>query len=242
MAGAAPDLMKILERERFLRDLKAWMDEAASGRGRVVFLPGEAGIGKTVLIRVFAQSIEGLARVAVGRCDPLSTPRALGPLVDIADVLGGAVYQFIESGAPQGQLFRGVLARLTGSGRPTVLVLEDVHWADGATLDLLRFLGRRITGGRGMVIATYREDEVGPRHPLTAVLGDLATSDGVRRMTLPPLTPAAVEVLARVSRLSAAARSVLEAAAVIGAEADLGILRSAAGQDIDAIVRSVPRS
>lgn len=270
--------MKILERESFLRDLKRWLDEAAAGQGRLAFVAGEAGIGKTVLVRVFVQSSEGLARVAVGGCDPLSTPRALGPLLDMAETLGGAVRRTIESGAVQERLFRAVLATLGDRGQPVVLVLEDVHWADGATLDLVRFLGRRITGARGMVVATYREDEVGPRHPLTAVLGDLATSEGVRRMTLPPLTPGAVEVLARgsaldaaelhrltggnpffvteclaggssravpvtvrdavlarVSRLSEPAQRLLDAASVVGAEADLDTLQSAAGEDIAGI-------
>ncbi len=193
--------MKILERESFLKDLKTWLNEAASGRGRAVFLAGEAGIGKTVLVRVFAQSIEGLALVAVGRCDPLTTPRALGPLVDMAGILGGEIRELIDSGAPQEPLFREVLTLLNAGGRPSVLVFEDVHWADEATLDLLSLLGRRIGSGRGMVIATYREDEAGSHHPLTTVLGDLATTDGVRHMKLPPLSPAAVGLLARGSGL-----------------------------------------
>jgi len=166
----------------------------------MVFIGGEAGIGKTVLVRLFAGSLAGVARVAIGRCDPLSTPRALGPLFDIANTLGGEIGALLEGRVNRLRLFRGVLAAAAGPRR-TVLVLEDLHWADEATLDMLRFLGRRIAGGRGMVIATYRDDEVGPRHPLTAVLGDLATAEGVRRFTLPRLTAAAVEALARGSGL-----------------------------------------
>lgn len=194
--------MKILERESFLRDLKTWWEEACAGAGRIALVSGEAGVGKTVLVSLFARSLEGTARVAVGHCDPLTTPRALGPLLDMADVLGGDLAALLEAGAPQTRLFHGVLGALTGFRR-TAVVLEDVHWADEGTLDLLRFLGRRIAAGRGMVVATFRDDEVGPHHPLTAVLGDLATADGVRRMVLPPLTRAAVEILARGSGLDA---------------------------------------
>ncbi|MDQ7844176.1 MAG: AAA family ATPase [Armatimonadota bacterium] len=77
--------MKLLEREQNLKDLKGWMDEAAAGHGRLVFIAGEAGVGKTALLRLFAQSVEGIARVAVGACDPLSTPRPLGPLLDVKE-------------------------------------------------------------------------------------------------------------------------------------------------------------
>jgi DNA-binding CsgD family transcriptional regulator/tetratricopeptide (TPR) repeat protein len=193
--------MKILEREPFLRDLRAWLEDAAAGRGRMAFVAGEAGIGKTVLVRLFVQAVEGLARVAMGQCDPLSTPRVLGPLVDAADVIGREIGRLIDVGAPQTRLFHGTLAALAADRRPTILVLEDVHWADEGTLDLLRFLGRRIASVRAMVMATYREDEVGPNHPLTTVLGDLATAEGVRRLSVPPLTAASVEVLARGSDL-----------------------------------------
>src|SRR5258708_2951207 len=76
--------IRIVERDRFLKDLKAWRREAAAGAGRLAFIGGEAGVGKTVLVRILAQTVEGMARVAVGACDPLSTPRPLGPLLDVA--------------------------------------------------------------------------------------------------------------------------------------------------------------
>ena len=83
-----------------------------------------------------------------------------------------------------------MLNALSPAGKPVVAVIEDAHWADEATLDLLRYLGRRIERTRALVLVTYRDDEVGPNHPLRLVLGDLATAAGVSRMTLLPLLPA----------------------------------------------------
>lgn len=192
--SAARLSMKILERDAFLKDLKGWLREATTGEGRLVFIAGEAGIGKTVLLRIFAQTAEGVARVALGVCDPLSTPRPLGPLLDVTGVLAAEARRLLEENATRGEVFRTFLNE---SGTvPTLVMFEDVQWADEATLDLLRFLGRRIGSTRALLIATYRDDEIGPRHPLTTVLGDLATAGAVRRMALPPLSESAVRTLA----------------------------------------------
>ena len=78
----------------------------------------------------------------------------------------------------------------------TVLVVEDAHWADAATLDLLRYLARRLGAAPVLVVVTYRDDELGPVHPLRLVAGDLATSAVVRRLRLAPLSLGAVAVLA----------------------------------------------
>jgi predicted ATPase len=88
-----------------------------------------------------------------------------------------------------------VLGRL-GDGAARVLVVEDLHWADDATLELLRFLGRRLARLRLLVVLTYRDEEVGPGHPLRVLLGDLATVPGVDRLALRALSPAAVAALA----------------------------------------------
>ena len=82
------------------------------------------------------------------------------------------------------------------SGPPTVVVIEDVHWADEATLDVLGMLGRRAQQLGALVIVTYRTDELPPAHPLRIVLGDLATAAGVLRIELPPLSVDAVAALA----------------------------------------------
>ncbi|HEX2188602.1 MAG TPA: AAA family ATPase [Longimicrobiaceae bacterium] len=192
--------MELLERGPLLLELSRLLGEVGEGSGRLAFLGGEAGIGKTALVRRFGEVVRERTPLLVGACDPLSTPRPLGPLLDVADRLPGASIRTAEG---KDSLFRDTLAALSAPGRPPVVVFEDVHWADEATLDLLRYLARRIEGCRVLLIATYREDEVGDRHPLRLVLGDVATAPGVRRLALAPLTAGAVRALAAGSGLDA---------------------------------------
>src|SRR5262249_10085867 len=130
-----------------------------------------------------------------GACDALSTPRPLGPLADIATTIGGELERQLSGGGSRSGVFDALMAELAREPGPTLMAFEDVHWADEATLDLLRFLGRRLSATRTLLIATYREDEVGPDHPLRIVMGDLASS-AVSRLSLVPLTPEAVARLA----------------------------------------------
>jgi DNA-binding CsgD family transcriptional regulator/tetratricopeptide (TPR) repeat protein len=189
----------LLERSRPLEELGRLTTEAASGRGRLVLVGGEAGVGKTTLVRQFTSTVPARVRLLWGACDPLSLPRPLGPLVDVAPALGDAFSRLLDVEAPRARLFatlRDVLGVSTH-----VLVLEDMHWADDASLDLLRYLGRRIDSTRSLVVATYRDDEVGPRHPLRVALGDLATSNAVHRLKLESLTHDGVRRLAAGSGL-----------------------------------------
>jgi DNA-binding CsgD family transcriptional regulator/tetratricopeptide (TPR) repeat protein len=187
--------MQLLERGPIQLELSHLLHEAASGRGRLVFLGGEAGIGKSSLVQRFARVVEARARVLVGACDPLSTPRPLGPLLDMQEQLSRRYADQLAHQPDKDTLFRGFLAELSGKEQPAVVIFEDVHWADEATLDLLRFLGRRLGSTPALLIATYRSDEVGDRHPLRVVLGDLATLPAVQRLTLEPLSLAAVRTL-----------------------------------------------
>jgi hypothetical protein len=100
-------------------------------------------------------------------------------------------------------LFDAVYADLAAAQRPTVLIFEDVHWADETTLDLMRFLGRRLGTVPALVLATYRDDETGRDHPLRSRLGDLATQSAVSRMALAPLSLDAVTTLAGRSNVDA---------------------------------------
>lgn len=197
--------MELLERQPHLDELAALLHDAAAGRGRLILVGGEAGIGKTVLVSAFCRIGGAAARVRLGACDALSPPRPLGPIVDIAHQSNGELRHLLHSGARRDQIFDAVLNELTGGSRPNLMVFEDIHWADEATLDLLRFLARRLGSLRAVVIATYRDDEIGPRHSLRLVLGDLATSPVTHRLTLPPLSESAVRALARESPLDAAA-------------------------------------
>ena len=185
----------LLERDEQLRHLHSHLTHAASGRGAMVFIGGEAGIGKSALVRRFCDDAARAARVLVGACDAMQTPRPLGPLLDMAPGLGPTFQALLEDDGARQRVFAHLLDALRA--RPTVAVFEDVHWADDATLDLLRFLGRRLGDTCALVIATYRRDELGPlRHPLRAVLGDLAGAPAVSRMSLVPLSPEAVARLA----------------------------------------------
>jgi hypothetical protein len=186
--------MELLERAVAVAELTGEL--AATGRhGRVVLVTGEAGIGKSTLVGRFRQLQSAEAEFLIGACDPLLTPRALGPLHDMARELGEPLPALLAAGRREA-VFPAVLERLAASARRRVVVIEDVHWADEATLDLLVFLGRRLDRIPVLFVVTYRDDELGIDHPLRAVLGRLPTS-GVRRLRVEPLSEAAVEELAR---------------------------------------------
>jgi len=186
--------MELLERETFLDALAEYAREARQGDGRLVLVSGESGIGKTALLEEFQHRVKG-ARSLWGACDGLLTPRPLGPLFDIGAQLDGELANLCRQGAPRDQLFAAFLAEI-GSSAFTVAVIEDVHWADEATIDLLNFLGRRLSRRNALVLVSYRDSEVGADHPLRIVLGDLATQRATRRMRLPPLSQQAVMRLA----------------------------------------------
>lgn len=186
--------MELLERAPLMATLREWHTGAVGGDGCMVFVGGEAGIGKTALTRSFCELLPVGTAVHVGYCDSLGTPRALGPLYDIARASLTGLGPLLADGEDRHTLFTSFLD-LIGAG-PSVTVIEDAHWADAATLDLLLFVGRRIGDLPAMVVVTYRSEEVGRDHPLRRVLGDLATVRSVRRLTVPVLSEAAVAALA----------------------------------------------
>jgi DNA-binding CsgD family transcriptional regulator len=184
--------MDLLERERCLEDLSAWLGAVPESGGCVALVGGEAGIGKTALMREFSTQLRG-TRVLWGACDALFTPRPLAPLHDIARQTRGPLLAAVNSGANRDAIFTAALDELERSG--ALVVFEDMHWADEATLDLVKYLGRRIAGTHAMLAITYRDDEVGPRHPLRFVMGDLPRAS-TRRLWLSPLSETAVARLA----------------------------------------------
>ena len=189
----AQGVMELLEREGCLRDLRVALQDAGGGAGRVALVSGEAGIGKTTLVEQFVRQHASGMHVLWGACDALFTPRPLGPLHDMAPQAHGDWEVLLTPDPDRGTILSAVLAEL--QQRPTIAVFEDVHWADEATLDLLRFVGRRIMSTSALLIVTYRDEELGPHHPLRMVLGDMASSPAVRRIPLPLLSEQAVRVL-----------------------------------------------
>lgn len=192
---------RLVERDRELVDLTHLVRQAATGAGHVVLVSGEAGIGKSRLVEAMRARMPANGRMLVGRCDDLVTARTLGPFRDIVEGVSADLAAELESGTDRDRLLTALLADLQHRDRPTLLAVEDIHWADEATLDVLRYLARRIGQLPAVLMLTYRDDElpVGPslQHLLVAAGG----SDRCRRMPLSRLSAAAVRELAVESSL-----------------------------------------
>ena len=274
--------MDLLERDRSFEQLSELFHTATTGHGGTVLVSGEAGIGKTALVEQFVSKHCRGARRLWGACEALFTPRPLGPLYDIAAQTRGTLATLLSRDTPRPMVFSAFLDELQKSASPTVVVFEDVHWADEATLDLIKFLGRRIPQLTALFIVTYRDEELSLDHPLRLVLGDLP-SKAVARLRLAPLSEHAVRslaqqahrpaeelyaitggnpffvtevlasespgvpmtvrdaVLARVARLSAAARPLLELASVVPTRAERWLLDSVLGSAAPALEECLSR-
>jgi DNA-binding CsgD family transcriptional regulator/tetratricopeptide (TPR) repeat protein len=162
--------------------------------GRFAFVAGEAGAGKSMLLRRFCEQERPSVRILWGACDALFMPRPLGPLLDVAEVAGGELGELVEGSPRPYELAAALMREL--ARRPTVLVLEDLHWADEATLDVLKLLARRIATTRTLVVASYRDDELDREHALRIVMGELTTYEPVERLRLEPFSVDAVAELA----------------------------------------------
>ena len=193
-AGGAPHARVLLEREEALDTLRRCPP------GTVALIAGEAGVGKTSVVGVFGATLG--RPVWSGACDALMTPRPLGPFRDIARQAGGELARVMAEGGPRHAVFQTVLDRL--AERATVVVVEDAHWADEATIDLLVFLGRRLATTTSQLMVTFRDDEIGVDHRLRRFLGAVATDPTVRRIRLEPLSLRAVGALARSSAVDPA--------------------------------------
>src|SRR5690349_4566838 len=187
----------LVERDDQLAALTGAAAAAAAGEPGVVLVSGEAGIGKTSLVRAFTAALDpGAWRVLAAGCDDLLTPRPLGPFRDLAADLP-AVAEALAGGSREA-LLEAVRDELAGRDRRTALVVEDVHWADDATIDVLRWLARRLDRVRGLVVLTFRPDDAGPDHPLRRLLGDLGRLPATRpvvRVEVPHLTADGVAAL-----------------------------------------------
>ena len=188
--------MRLIERESQLAALHQYAREASQGQGRLVLISGEAGVGKSVLLEEFAQDLAD-ARWLWAGCDGLFIPAALGPLLDIANQIDGELLRLCSAEAKRDKLYGALLRQLSDMRTLTVIVIEDVHWADEATLDLLSYLGRRIQHLRVLLLVTYREDALVANDPLRLTLGGLASQRATRRLSVPTLSTAGVATLAQ---------------------------------------------
>ena len=193
-AGEAAD--ELLERSDHLSTLTESLAAiAGTARGQLVLVSGEAGVGKTALLRRFCDDHRSSARILWGACDPLFTPRPLGPLLDVAEASGGELADVVQGGGNPHAVASALMHEL-GSRATTVLVLDDVQWADEATLDVVGLVGRRVDGVPALVVLGYRDDELDRAHPLRMLLGALATGPAVSRLEIAPLSQDAVVQLA----------------------------------------------
>jgi len=182
---------RLIGRSEELAALRSAVAAAGGGAGGFVVVEGEAGIGKTRLVETFAEAAAGEgARVLRGSCLPLAEDLPYAPMLEILHRLG-------EDRAPTGlgerhRFFRYVADTLTGDRVPTVAVVEDLHWADTSTRDLLVFLARALREATVLLVGTVRSDEPSPDAPLPSMLTELYRSGRALRLRLRPLLPGEV--------------------------------------------------
>ncbi|HXH88602.1 MAG TPA: AAA family ATPase [Gaiellaceae bacterium] len=182
----------LLEREPALEALRETWTAAVAGHGRLALVAGEAGVGKTTLVRRFCEQEARSSTVLRGVCDALFTPRPLGPFLELAAGVGGEFEAAVRTAADSHDVAAALMRELR-TRSPTLVVLEDVHWADESTLDVLKLVARRIDAVPALLLATYRDDELEPAHPLRHLLGQLGART---RLVVERLSPEAVAELA----------------------------------------------
>ena len=192
-----------MEREAELSVLAGAVRAAVGRHGSVALVMGEAGIGKSSLVEALRSHLPAEGRMLVGYCDDLATPRTLGPFRDLVGSVGTELSRAVTDGSDRDRVLAALRAELDRAEHPTVLVIEDVHWADDATLDALRYLIRRIADVSAVLVLTYRDDELHREHPLHGLLGQASRSDHVRHLPLRRLSQQAVQELSAGSSVDA---------------------------------------
>ena len=186
--------MELLERQDSLNELSQLVENVSVGKGRTVLLSGEAGVGKTSLIKCFTDNLNSDTEILWGNCDALFTPRPLGSLYDIAYQIESNLLYLLDHEEKRVSIFSAFLNYLENSSNLKIIVIEDIHWADESTLDLIKFLARRINRTHSILILSYRDEEIDLDHPLRSILGNLPHSE-TTRIRLYPLSETAVDTL-----------------------------------------------
>ncbi|HEY0750356.1 MAG TPA: AAA family ATPase, partial [Chitinophagaceae bacterium] len=187
--------MELIERDELLATLQATFQKVTSSEGHCIFLGGEAGIGKTSLVRAFCKERKNDCNIYQGACDSMFTPRPLAPLYDIMWQINSRLWPNSHSIEDRSRLFAEFFREVSIQKELTLIIFEDIQWADEATLDFIKFFARRITHLKCLFILTYRDNEIHSKHPLRNVLGQLPP-DSFTRLQLSPLSRGAVEKMA----------------------------------------------
>jgi predicted ATPase/DNA-binding CsgD family transcriptional regulator len=185
--------MELIERDSFLSLMRTEFEKVSENEGHSILVSGEAGIGKTSLVKAFCKSLQKQYKIYQGTCDALFTPRPLGPILDIIwQMQGMDGWANTLSISDRSALFSQFYHELANQQESTIIVIEDIHWADEATLDFIKFFARRINRLHCLFILTYRDDEIHTHHPFRTVLGQLSP-DSFTRLQLTHLSRQAVE-------------------------------------------------
>jgi DNA-binding CsgD family transcriptional regulator len=185
----------LLERDGELEMLERVAHGVTAGRGGLVLVSGEAGIGKTSLVRALRERVADRLTVLIGACELLSVPVPLAPWRELAEAAGGPDLARQSSG-DRLRLARVILDAL-GRRSPLLAVIEDAHWADPLTVDVIRLVARRLERRPLALLVTYRDDELQANPPLAQLVGDLAGNPEIERIKLNALSRMAVDALAQ---------------------------------------------
>lgn len=188
--------MELFERENYLQILEDKFNHIVNGDGLVVLISGEAGIGKTSLVEKFIENKD--VKIYWGACDSLNIPRPLGPLYDIAIQSTSNLFNLLVKNEERHVIFSSTLQLLHNRNQPVLMIIEDIHWADESTIDLIKFLGKRINQEKALLIVTFRDDEVGSGHPARTMFGDIPQKN-ILRMNLIPLSEHSIESIAELN-------------------------------------------
>src|SRR6186713_2560677 len=165
--------MELIERAGLLAALQSEFFKVADGEGHCIFVSGEAGIGKTSLLKALRNELKNRCDIYQGTCDALFSPRPLAPLYDILLQVWNNLPEYSNDMRERTKLFTEFFFEIKNKGKTSVIVFEDIHWADEATLDFIKFFARRITQLKCLFLLSYRDDEIHSHHPLRNVLGQL---------------------------------------------------------------------
>lgn len=180
---------RLLEREQAIRTFNS-LASASRTSGMLVCVSGEAGIGKTAFIEHIRSSLPA-HRFYWSGCDALLTPRPLSPIFELISDIDASLLETLESASMVTWVSATVFHALEKLDTASILVVEDIHWADNATLDVLKYIARRISFLPCLLCISFRDEEIIDKHPAKALL-EVMPAAHTQRIELLPLSLSAV--------------------------------------------------